>query len=455
MDGERERAEAAGRARNAAWDRGVTRIGDLSSQLAQIHAEMVEETVLLLAGDVWAGDGGIRSPQHFLQVFGWVSPAHANQLVAVARRRAELPETVMEQGRLSLDQAAVVAQHVPAGFSAGGAELAEMMTVPQLRRTLSRYCFQDIGAPADPDVPVEREAGPELTMNPHGRRFQLHFEASRDDGALIEQAIREAKDALFTAGNPNATLADGFMAMAGRSLGAVTTHARREHYKVMIHLDVDGKGWLGKKGALPGELLKRFTCEGKIVPVWESEGSPVAVGRSQRIVPERTRRLVEDRDRGCRFPGCGVTAFLENHHLIHWADGGVTDPENLLSLCPFHHCEHHKGVFTISGTPVTPTGLIFTTVRGFVIGPVKPWPPPTPPDPTPPNTEILRGDWCDTQWLEIRPNDKPPPVWKRGGTEIACRNKTGRVERPDTDSSGVEPPDTEPLPEEPPATDVA
>ncbi len=421
--GERERALAAGATRDAAWDRAVGRIGELSSQLAQIHAQMVEETVALLAGAVWAGQG-VRSAQHFLQVFGWLSPAHAHQLVAVARRRSEVPEAVelMRAGRLSLDQAAVVAQHVPAEFSAGGAALAEMMSVPQLRRTLSRYCFQDgAEAPRDPDVPVEREAGPELTINSHGRRFQLHFEASHDDGALMEQAIREAKDALFTAGNQSATLADGFLAMAARSLEAVTTSARREHYKVMIHLDVDGTGWLGKKGALPQELLRRFTCEGSIVPVWEKDGSPVAVGRSQRIVPERTRRLIEDRDRGCRYPGCAVTAFLENHHIVHWADGGATDPENLLSLCPFHHAEHHKGAYAIAGSPVTPTGLVFTTAPGRVIGPVKPWPPPTPPEPTPPNTEILRGDWCDTQWLSIPPNVTPPRIQRPGGDDIPCR----------------------------------
>ncbi len=455
---DREQAEARGWAREAAYSRGAKRLGELSSQLAQVHAAMVEETAALLVDDAWAGVGGVRSVQHFLQVYGWLSPAHANQIVAVARRRTELPEAVelMVQGRLSLDQAAVVAQHVPAEFSAGGAELAEQMTVPQLRRTLSRYCFQD-GAetPRDPDAPTPVEAGPELSMNSHGRRFSLHFEASRDDGALVEQAIREAKDALFAAGNPGATLADGFLAMAGRSLEAVTVSARREHYKVMIHLDVDGKGWLGKKGALPEELIKRFTCEGKIVPVWEKDGSPVAVGRSQRIVPERTRRLVEDRDRGCRFPGCVVTAFVENHHVVHWADGGVTDPENLLSLCPFHHCEHHKGVFSISGSPVTPTGLVFTTARGYVIGPVKPWPPPTPPEPTPANTDILRGDWCDTQWLQIPANDRPAKVWRPGGTEIPCRNKSSSTDPPSGDPPVAGASNTDPPTQEPPIPDAA
>ncbi len=430
-----EEVETRRVAREAAWDRGVIRLGELSSQLAQVHAAMVEETVALMESDGWVGVG-VRSPQHFLQVFGWVSPGQANQLVMVANRRAELPEAavLMEQGRLSLDQAAVVAQFVPAEFSAGGAELAEKMTVSQLRRTLSRYAFQDTSAPQEPDVPPVTE-GPELTVSSHGRRFRLHFETTPDEGALLEQAIREAKDALFTAGNPKATLADGLMEVATRSLTAVTTAGRRDHYRVLIHLDVEGKGWLGKKGALPDALLSRVLCDGKVVPVWEQDATPVAVGRSQRIVPERTRRLVEDRDRGCRYPGCPVTGFLENHHLVHWSQGGCTDPENLLSLCPFHHSEHHKGVFTIEGTPVRPDGLVFTTRRGYVIGPARPWPPPPPPDPTPVNTEILRGDWCDTQWLEISPNVKPPkrPIPRCIDPD---RPWLGRVQTPPDDPPG-------------------
>ena len=421
----------------AGWERGVSRLAELASQAAQVQAAMVEETVNLLATDGWAG-AGVRSPEHFLQVFAWLSPAHANQFVAVARRRTEIPETVelMEQGRLSLDQASVVARHVPAEFSAGGAELAEKMTVAQLRRTLSRYGFQ-VTDEVDPDVPEPVESQPGLSMYSLGSRFKLVFETSLDEGALVEQAIREAKDALFTAGNTHATLADGFMEVVSRSLAAVADPGRRDHYKVMVHLDVDGNGWIGKKGALPEALLKKMTCEGRITPVWEKDGSPVAVGRSQRIVPERTRRLVEDRDRGCRYPGCLVTAFLENHHMRHWADGGCTDPNNLLSLCPFHHREHHKGVFTITGTPATPDGLIFTSRRGFVIGAVAPWPPPKPPDPTPPNTEILRGDTCDTAWLQIPPNTREPRPPGPGHAN------TGQPPRMGSDPPGKDPPSSD------------
>jgi HNH endonuclease len=84
-------------------------------------------------------------------------------------------------------------------------------------------------------------------------------------------------------------------------------------------------------------LLKKLLCDNRVAPLWETGGYPVNVGRSMRIVPAHTRRLVEDRDRGCLFPGCHGVSFLEVHHLVHWLDGGPTDTWNLGCLCPFQH----------------------------------------------------------------------------------------------------------------------
>ena len=44
-------------------------------------------------------------------------------------------------GRISLDQAAVVAHHVPASHQRSVGELAQHLTVPQLRRAVSRHAF--------------------------------------------------------------------------------------------------------------------------------------------------------------------------------------------------------------------------------------------------------------------------------------------------------------------------
>jgi hypothetical protein len=58
------------------------------------------------------------------------------------------------------------------------------------------------------------------------------------------------------------------------------------------------------------------------------------------------RRALEARDRGCRFPGCGLR-FTDAHHVVHWADGGDTSLENLILLCARHHRAVHEGGFRV------------------------------------------------------------------------------------------------------------
>jgi hypothetical protein len=93
----------------------------------------------------------------------------------------------------------------------------------------------------------------------------------------------------------------------------------------------------------------------------------VSVGRSCRIVPERTRTAVEERDRGCRMPGCHHTRWLECHHVVHWLDGGRTDTDNLVALCSRHHRQHHDGRLAISGHADDPNSLTFADERGRVL----------------------------------------------------------------------------------------
>lgn len=57
--------------------------------------------------------------------------------------------------------------------------------------------------------------------------------------------------------------------------------------------------------------------------------------------------VVQQRDRGCRFPGCGASRHLHVHHVEHWADGGRTDLDNLVALCGFHHRFVHQHGWTI------------------------------------------------------------------------------------------------------------
>ncbi len=77
----------------------------------------------------------------------------------------------------------------------------------------------------------------------------------------------------------------------------------------------------------------------------------MSIGRKQRTIPTAIRRVIEARDRTCRFPGCGHDKWLEGHHIRHWALGGETSVENLIQLCDLHHTLVHEGGWSISRVP--------------------------------------------------------------------------------------------------------
>jgi len=77
-------------------------------------------------------------------------------------------------------------------------------------------------------------------------------------------------------------------------------------------------------------------------------GDAVGLGREARVVNRRLRRLLMRRDGGmCRFPGCGMRRGLHAHHVVHWADGGETEMENLVMVCGFHHRSLHEGGWNV------------------------------------------------------------------------------------------------------------
>jgi len=63
-----------------------------------------------------------------------------------------------------------------------------------------------------------------------------------------------------------------------------------------------------------------------------SSGVPLRVGRMRRIASAGQTAALIARDHGCSFPGCDTAPeWCERHHIIPWADGGLTDLENLVN----------------------------------------------------------------------------------------------------------------------------
>ncbi|WP_186526187.1 HNH endonuclease signature motif containing protein [Leekyejoonella antrihumi] len=498
------------------------------------QADLLALTDRVIDQQLWAV-AGIRSIEHWLACFAGVSPSRAGDLVSVSTRTPELPRmrASVDTGALTLDQAAVVARHTPATHDGEVAEFAPNASVTQLRRALCKYSFPepapepepasasesaaDPGSSPGPEPDPKSESGVDEADGEQGAgsraggsafgpagsdswdpavrparvrmgyregRFHLEYSAPAQVGALVEQALIEAKDALFQAGHPAATLGAAVEEVVTRSLlqAGQVTPSRESRYRVYLHLGTEGTGWLHQRGALPDVVVDRLTCDGVLQPVWETGGSPVNVGRAQHIVPERTRRLVQDRDRGCRYPGCVSIYHLEVHHLQHWRDGGLTDIDNLACLCGHHHDAYHRGQFRITGNPEHPngpSGLEFTTETGGPIGPVTTDrssdtgtstggsdtgtpPSPTTPSPTTPSPTRPRryigptGQALHPYWVDFGPGTPPAPPTGGPGHAPTARDLASDAVRThrDTAPAAPEPPPPDAIPPDAPPAEA-
>ncbi|MDE2981325.1 MAG: HNH endonuclease signature motif containing protein [Gemmatimonadota bacterium] len=93
------------------------------------------------------------------------------------------------------------------------------------------------------------------------------------------------------------------------------------------------------------------------------------------------RRALEERDRGCRYPGC-AGRFTEAHHVRHWADGGETSLANTVLLCRRHHRLVHEGRVRMALDRLGQA--VFFARSGVAVASAPPLPEPKLPLPPPP-----------------------------------------------------------------------
>ena len=87
-----------------------------------------------------------------------------------------------------------------------------------------------------------------------------------------------------------------------------------------------------------------LSCTAALSWMRHDRGAVLALGRRRRKPNAAIRRAARERDNcRCRFPGC-ESRRVDLHHIQHWINGGRTDLDNLISLCPWHHkLVHDRG----------------------------------------------------------------------------------------------------------------
>jgi hypothetical protein len=192
-------------------------------------------------------------------------------------------------------------------------------------------------------------------------------------GALLKKALDAARDALYRRqrsdpGPPRLSdpaaedptyvqrQADALALIAETALHTeLDPGAPGERYQVVVHVDApvladpaqEGQSVLEEGTRVSAETSRRLACDAtRVVMRHGPDGRVEEVGARTRTIPPALRRALQDRDRGCRFPGCNHR-FTHEHHLRHWAYGGPTTLSNLALLCHRHHRAVHEMGFSV------------------------------------------------------------------------------------------------------------
>jgi hypothetical protein len=392
-------------------------LAELSGQRNAIDGRMVE-IVAELGRDGLCGNTGARSVPALVAWKTGVSPHTAQTITAVAERLEKFPRCVagMREGWLSLDQVGAIADKAADGSDAHYAQFARYATVTQIRKAvkLEPKPAPEPAAETDPEPQGPPEPAPapprSLTATRDEDSTTWHVTLPTDEAAEFEAALQSHQDKVVAdwrrdhADAPSAqtppfpTAVDGFMSLVHAGWdAAVAARPHGQRITVVVHVDVESRLAALHLGPVLSDADRRYLLCDATCEVWfERDGHPVGSGRETRAINRRLRRALEHRDHGtCVVPGCGATRGLHAHHLQHWEDGGATELENLVLVCPYHHRLHHNRGITLTGPA---SRLVVSDAAGRRLTNGSLARPPTAPPPDVPPSPGPTGERCDWWW---------------------------------------------------------
>jgi len=304
----------------------------------------------------------------------------AREKVRVARALDELPliRASFAAGELSFTKVRAVTRVAMPADESDWVALARHSTGSQLERAVSQ-ARNAVDRPENADARRAFERREVSRSTGSNGLTQVKLEGPADAieaiwaavevvaSALVDDAVGETgtsrREATAARGGIGAIRFDALTQMAERILAAAPAAAERGDVgRLALVIDAEGMAEMtaddapaeGGEITLSGrrvapEVAQRWSCDVRASVMLEHDGHVHDEGRDARVVNRKLRRALHRRDLGmCRFPGCAATSWLHAHHIIHWADEGPTDLDNLVSVCGFHHHLVHEGGWSVA-----------------------------------------------------------------------------------------------------------
>ena len=365
-------------------------IGELEAEITGLAGQLNAANYrwLMLIGEFdrrqgWA-DAVTRSCAHWLNWKCGIDLGAAREKLRVAHALANLPgiAAAMALGELSYSKVRALTRIATTATEESLLMIALHGTARQVERLVRGFRRAQEAAELSREARQQASRSVQWLFDDDGS-LVLRARLPAETGALFIQAMAAAMPAFLGYSNENGSrnvsaetsadsssdpsdnearpslamrradalckIAESFLAHGPAAL------AGGDRQQIVVHVDATtlaqreaGRCEIESGPSIAAETARRLACDASVVTIVEDEnGTPLDVGRKTRSVPPALRRALRSRDRGCRFPGCNHTHYVDAHHIEHWADGGGTSLTNLVMLCRFHHRKLHEGGFSI------------------------------------------------------------------------------------------------------------
>ncbi len=349
----------------------LDRLGDEIAELAA-HLDAATARLLELIREFDARGGwnhGFRSCAHWLSYRVGMRLGAGREHVRVARALGSLPRLAdaLVRGELSYSKVRALTRVATPETEERLLAVGRAGTACHVERIVRGWRRVDRIAEAQEAARHHKARALHVYQDEDGM-VVIRGRLTPEQGAVVMQALAAAGETLYQrmraadppiwprdvpAGTPSMEQqrADALALLAEAALHhGLDPGAPGERYQVVVHVDAavladpeaPGQSLLDGGTHVPAETAQRLACDAtRVIMRHDPDGRIVEVGARTRTIPPAIRRALHDRDRGCRFPGCGLP-FGQGHHICHWAHGGPTTLSNLAMLCRHHHRAVHE-----------------------------------------------------------------------------------------------------------------